>query len=67
LSLAARAAPGTIYFEGGIWHQRERELPHAFEMAFKRNPMGRMGTLEEVAAAAVFLASPAASFIRARI
>jgi NAD(P)-dependent dehydrogenase (short-subunit alcohol dehydrogenase family) len=28
-----------------------------------RTPMGRFGTLEEVAGAAVFLASPAASFV----
>jgi len=33
------------------------------ERILKRTPMGRFGTLDEVAGAAVFLASPAASFI----
>ncbi len=60
---ANTVSPGTIYFEGGVWQQREREAPDVFKTAFDANPMGRMGTAEEVANAAVFLASPAASFI----
>jgi 3-oxoacyl-[acyl-carrier protein] reductase len=60
---ANSVSPGTIYFDGGIWQQREREAPEIFKMAFNRNPMGRMGTPQEVANATVFLASPAASFI----
>lgn len=56
-------SPGTIYFEGGVWHQRQREAPKVYEMALGRNPMGRMGTPEEVAKAVAFLASPTASFI----
>jgi 3-oxoacyl-[acyl-carrier protein] reductase len=34
-----------------------------FKVILSRNPMGRMGTAEEVATAVVFLASPRASFI----
>ena len=43
-------SPGTIYFKGGIWHQREQETPEIFKGALGLNPMGRMGTPEEVAA-----------------
>ena len=56
-------SPGTIYFEDGTWGQREREAPEVFRAALERNPTGRMGRPEEVANAAVFLASPAAGFI----
>jgi 3-oxoacyl-[acyl-carrier protein] reductase len=56
-------SPGTIYFPGGIWNQREQKAPDAFRNALNRNPMGRMGTPEEVADAVVFLASPRAGFI----
>ncbi len=55
-------SPGNIYFEGGIWQQIERNLPDLFKKAFDLNPWGRMGTDQEVANAAVFLASPASSF-----
>ena len=61
--LANSVSPGTIYFEGGVWHQRELNEPEAYKWALARNPMGRMGGPQEVANGAVFLASPAASFI----
>ena len=60
---ANSVSPGTIYFEGGVWHDRERNAPEAYAQALASNPTGRMGTPDEVAKAAVFLASPAASFI----
>ncbi len=55
-------SPGNIYFEGGIWQQIERNLPDLFKTALDLNPWGRMGTDQEVANAAVFLASPVSSF-----
>ena len=60
---ANSVSPGTIFFEGGVWDDRRLNQPEIYQGALARNPMGRMGTPEEVAAAAVFLASPAAAFI----
>jgi 3-oxoacyl-[acyl-carrier protein] reductase len=56
-------SPGNTYFEGGIWQHIERNMPDLFREALAKNPWGRMATAQEVANAAVFLASPAASFI----
>lgn len=59
---ANTVSPGTIFFEGGVWDQRRKEAPELYETALGLNPMGRMGTPEEVANAVAFLASPSASF-----
>lgn len=56
-------SPGNIYFEEGVWGKTERNNPEFFAKQVAANPLGRMGTPEEVANAAVFLASPVASFI----
>lgn len=60
---ANSVSPGNTYFPGGVWTQIEMGNPKLFAEALALNPTGRMGTPQEMANAAVFLASPAASFI----
>jgi 3-oxoacyl-[acyl-carrier protein] reductase len=60
---ANSVSPGNTYFPGGIWEQIETGNPDLFKESLALNPTGRMGTPQEMANAAVFLASPAASFI----
>lgn len=57
-----RCRRATTCFEGGVWSRIERDNPAFFAEALALNPMGRMGKPEEMARAAVSLASPAASF-----
>jgi 3-oxoacyl-[acyl-carrier protein] reductase len=56
-------SPGNTYFPGSVWEQIEHGNPQLFKEALALNPTGRMGTPQEMANAAVFLASPAASFV----
>jgi NAD(P)-dependent dehydrogenase (short-subunit alcohol dehydrogenase family) len=60
---ANTVSPGNIYFKGGVWEKIEQNMPDLYARALALNPTGRMGRPEETARAAVFLASPAASFI----
>jgi NAD(P)-dependent dehydrogenase (short-subunit alcohol dehydrogenase family) len=60
---ANMVSPGNVYFKGGVWNRVEENSPEVFKTMLSRNPMGRMGTPQEVANAVVFLASPRASFI----
>jgi 3-oxoacyl-[acyl-carrier protein] reductase len=56
-------SPGNTYFEGGVWQRIKDGNPTLYAQALALNPTGRMGTPQEMANAAVFLASPAASFV----
>jgi len=55
-------SPGMVFFEGGVWHTVKTNAPDFFEQANARNPTGRCATPQEIANAAVFLASPASSY-----
>lgn len=55
--------PGPIYLKGGSWDYVERALPDYFAANLARQPSGRFGMPEEVAAAVAFLASKQASWI----
>jgi 3-oxoacyl-[acyl-carrier protein] reductase len=60
---ANSVSPGNTYFPGGVWEQIQHGNPALYAQALALNPTGRMGTPQEMANGAVFLASPAASFI----
>ena len=60
---ANSVSPGNTYFEGGVWNMIRDNNPELYKTALALNPTGRMGTPQEMANAAVFLASRAASFI----
>lgn len=55
-------SPGMVYFEGGMWNMVEKNMPDYFKQVMAHNPTGRAATPQEVANAAVFLASPVSSF-----
>jgi 3-oxoacyl-[acyl-carrier protein] reductase len=56
-------SPGPILFPGGFWDNVGNANPAMLERAAQLPAMGRLGTEVEVAKAAVFLASPAASYV----
>ena len=56
-------APGSIEFPGGVWEQRNQAGDPLYARTLKGIPMGRMGTPEEIAEVALFLASPHARWI----
>lgn len=60
-------APGSIDFPGGLWDQRRRDEPELYERIRARIPFGGFGNAEDVAAAALFLCSPAARWITGQV
>lgn len=56
-------APGSIEFPGGVWDQAKTGNPKLYNGILAGIPFGRMGTAEEIANTALFLCSPAASWV----
>lgn len=56
-------APGSVDFPDGLWDRRRREEPELYRATLARIPFGRFGAPEDIAHAALFLASPWAGWI----
>jgi len=59
-------APGSIVWEGGGWHRRIEQDPQGMaEFVRSEMPLGRFGTVPEVAAVVAFVCSQQASLVNA--
>ncbi|HET9834747.1 MAG TPA: SDR family oxidoreductase [Rhodanobacteraceae bacterium] len=56
-------APGSVEFAGGVWDRIRQKDPPRYAAILASIPFGRYGTPEEIAQAALFLASPGAGWI----
>ncbi len=60
-------APGSVEFPGGLWEQRKTDNPALYERTRLSIPAARMGTPDEIAEVALFLASPHARWINGQV
>lgn len=60
-------APGSIEFAGGVWDQRKQAGDALYDRTLASIPFGRMGTAEEIAEVALFLASPHARWVTGQV
>jgi 3-oxoacyl-[acyl-carrier protein] reductase len=61
-------APGSILWEGGGWDRRQKQDPEGIaEFVRREMPLGRFGTVEEVAAVTAFVCSKQASLVNGAI
>ena len=56
-------APGSIEFPGGHWEERRLAKDPLYSQVLSKIPFGRMGTPDEIAEVALFLASAHARWI----
>jgi len=56
-------APGSVEFPGGSWEKRRLAKDPVYTGVLNRIPFGRLGTPEEIADVALFLASPYARWV----
>ena len=60
---ANMVSPGTILEDGNTWGRQRDANTERYQRSLARNPMGRMGTPQEVANCVAFLAGTPASFV----
>ena len=60
-------APGSIEFEGGVWDQRKKAGDALYARTLASIPFGRMGTADEIAEVALFLASDHARWVTGQV
>lgn len=56
-------APGSIEFPGGVWAERKVSNPALYQGILASIPFGRLGTADEIAEVATFLASDRARWV----